>query len=190
MSTDTLHELTEKPMNWRSWLLVLAALLQLVMLAGVYLGAKYPLWTGEPVTLRVVPVDPRDLFRGNYARLNYGISSLPASLLPDQDTLREGQRVYVTLAPGEDGFWQATALSTQRPEHGTVVRGRVQWASGGQYVLRYGIEAWFAPKEKALALEDTLRGGGAARVMLAANGKAALVAVGERPSEFVDEQQQ
>lgn len=190
MSTDTLHTLTEKPMNWRSGLLVLAALLQLAILAGVYLGAKYPAWTGEPVTLRVVPVDPRDLFRGNYARLNYQVSSLPASLLPDNETLREGQRVYVTLTPGDDGFWQASALSAERPAQGTVLRGRVQWVSGEQYALRFGIEAWFAPKEKALALEDTLREGGAAQVMLAANGKAALVAVGERPSEFVDKQQQ
>ena len=35
-----------------------------------------PLWTGKEIRVKVVPVDPRSLFRGNYARLNYDFSRL------------------------------------------------------------------------------------------------------------------
>ena len=44
--------------------------------------------------------------------------------------------------------------------------------------IRYGIEAYFLPREKALALEKALRNSGSvATVMVAPNGKAALMEV-------------
>ena len=42
------------------------------------------------------------------------------------------------------------------------------------YRVRFGIEAFFAPKEKALELEKDLRNGGAAILMVSNSGRAAL----------------
>jgi uncharacterized membrane-anchored protein len=39
----------------------------------------YWIETGEKIMLRVEPVDPRDLFRGDYVSLSYEISSLDRS---------------------------------------------------------------------------------------------------------------
>ena len=39
------------------------------------------LTSGREITLPIVPVDPRDLFRGEYVRLGYDIGSVPARLL-------------------------------------------------------------------------------------------------------------
>ena len=36
---------------------------------------------GREIVLPIVPVDPRDLFRGEYVRLGYDISTVPAMLL-------------------------------------------------------------------------------------------------------------
>jgi uncharacterized membrane-anchored protein len=55
---------------------LMAIAFQIVVLAGEYLGAVYPLWTGQEIKLKIVPVDPRSLFRGNYARLGYSISTV------------------------------------------------------------------------------------------------------------------
>ncbi len=41
----------------------------------------------------------------------------------------------------------------------------------------YGIEAFFAPKEKALKLEEDLRDGGVTVLMVSAGGKARIKAV-------------
>jgi uncharacterized membrane-anchored protein len=60
--------------------LVLVSVLQIGILAFEYLGAVYPLWSDVSVRLKTVPVDPRSLFRGNYAQLRYEISRLPMSL--------------------------------------------------------------------------------------------------------------
>ena len=57
-------------------LALLAALtLQVAILAGVFVNGFYPLWLGKEIRLETRPVDPRDLFRGNYARLGYDFST-------------------------------------------------------------------------------------------------------------------
>lgn len=159
--------------------LVLVTLFQVVVLATEYLGAIYPLWQGREIMLKVVPVDPRSLFRGNYAQLDYDISIIPSVGL-DAEKLRVGEIVYVRLKQGVDGLYVFDSATLEQPKKGLYIRGRLTspgWLARDSLQLRYGIEAWFAPKEKALTLERELRGGGVAQVMVAANGRAALKSV-------------
>ena len=67
--------------------LVAAVLLQLAVLGGLFVYSQYPLWVGTEVRLATVPVDPRDLFRGQYVRLNYALSRQP---LPEMELPRAG----------------------------------------------------------------------------------------------------
>ena len=76
--------------------LVVVVFAQVLILAGEYLNSIYPIWFGQEVRLKTVPVNPRSLFRGNYARLNYDISTVP---LPETGTqfLRQHAIIYVSL---------------------------------------------------------------------------------------------
>ena len=165
----------------RSWImrgLVAAVLLQLGILAVEYVNSVYPLWTGQEVRLKTVPVDPRSLFRGNYARLNYDISNITLQEKEDTPAPRRGEIVYVKLKQDEDGVHVFDGASLSKPDMGLYIRGRIRiprWnRAASPYRVHYGIEAFFAPKEKALALEKDLRRGSVAIVMVANNGKAAL----------------
>ena len=157
--------------------------LQTAVLAGEYLGAVYPIWTGEPVRLKTVPVDPRSLFRGNYARLRYEISEIPVSDLGADGRLRGGEVIYVRLARGEDGVYEYAGAGLTRPDSGVFLRGRAdharrwRWDESHRLHVRYGIEAYCAPRDKALDLERELRQGAVAEIMVAGNGKAALTGV-------------
>ncbi len=154
--------------------LAIAISLQIIVLAGEYLGATYPLWTGVEIKLKAVPIDPRSLFRGNYARLNYEISSIDAKSLEGKKP-RPGDFIYIKLKPSLEGFYVFDGAGLEKPESGTFIRGRVEKVGQSQRIpVRYGIEAYFAPRETALALERQLRKGGVAQVTIAANGKAAL----------------
>jgi len=160
--------------------LLLVSLLQVVVLAGEYLGAVYPHWSETTVKLKTIPVDPRSLFRGNYASLNYDISTLPVTLYKGPQQLRENERVYVLLELDEDGISTARQVLLRPPAQGLFIRGRIKnrrWGNKDNLSIKYGIEAWFAPKREALALEKRLRSGALAEVSLATNGKAALKAV-------------
>jgi uncharacterized membrane-anchored protein len=165
------------------WLMAAIAL-QLGVLAMEYLGSVWPLWTGEEVRLEIAPVDPRSLFRGNYARLAYTVASVESKLFEGSSrTLRKGEVVYVFLEEGEGGVWHATRVQLEEPLSGLFLRGRLiqTWPGTEQPLrVRYGIEAWFAPKEKALEIEQATRrrqGEGArayAVVAVAGSGRATL----------------
>jgi len=158
--------------------LMIIIVFQLIVLSSEYLGAIYPLWTGKEIKIKTIPVDPRSLFRGNYARLQYDISTIDATYFDGKKDLRNDEVVYVKLKPAEDGLFVFEDAGLEKPEKGPFLRGRLQRNRSRNkssiYNVRYGIEAYFAPKEKALALEKDLRRGGVAIIMIAENGKATL----------------
>lgn len=141
--------------------LIAAVALQFAVLSMEYLGSVWPLWTGEEVRLQIAPVDPRSLFRGNYARLTYTVATVESKLFAGpKRTVRKGEVVYVFLEEAEDDVWHATRVQLEQPLSGLFLRGRLTqtWPGTEQPLrVRYGIEAWFAPKEKALAIEQAVR---------------------------------
>ena len=67
------------------------ALCILLGIAGIFiLYLSWPLLTGTVVILKTQPVDPFDLFRGQYMTINYEISSVE---LPEET--KEGDDIYV-----------------------------------------------------------------------------------------------
>ena len=188
--------------------LLLVVIAQLTVLAAEWGIAHYPLWKGQELRIRVEPVDPRDLFRGNYARLGYDMTTLRADL--GEDDFAKGDVVYVSLQPDDVLGWRAVAIHAHRPADAVFLRARVkrvfrgnhqvrrgrdandEWIwetlpNRGGYELRYGIEAWFAPKLKARQVEKDLRDGGWAIIKVADSGRAALVGLDLPPSSDDDE---
>ena len=157
-----------------------AIALQVIVLAGMVASAAMPLWTGAEVRVATLPVDPRSMFRGNYARLNYDFSTLPEDAPDGVGELRAGEIVYVSLESGKDGLYRYARASLERPEGGVFLRGRIQ-RGGAPYRVRYGIEAFFAPKKEALRLERELRDGGVAVLRVSASGRAAIEGIVPSP---------
>ncbi len=153
--------------------LVAMIVVQVCLLVGMVALAAKPLYTGQEVRVATLPIDPRSLFRGNYARLNYDFSSLPKNALAEHKRLRNGEPLYVTLTAGDKGLYEYAGVTLEKPESGVFIRGRLQNRYSRQRV-KYGIEAWFAPKQEALRLERELRDGAVAVLMIDSSGKAAL----------------
>src|SRR3954465_3838106 len=82
---------------------------QLTILVAMIAMRALPLLTGQTVLVRVVPVDPRDLFRGDYVILSYEFSRMPPqgvegiSEVQRRGGSKEGRTVYVPLVPDSDG---------------------------------------------------------------------------------------
>lgn len=156
-----------------------AIVAQVLILFGMVVSAALPLTTGTDITVRTRPVDPRDLFRGNYAQLSYDFSRVPLQELASTTPLRTGEVVYVSLREGRDGLYEFAAASLEKPVDGLFLRGRVEYVMEDQVSLLYGIEAFFAPKETALALEQTLRERAVATLAVSGSGRARIRAVGD-----------
>ncbi|GAA5525554.1 hypothetical protein Maes01_02124 [Microbulbifer aestuariivivens] len=164
--------------RWRLLILAAGVLFQFLVLIGMYVTAQIPLWTGREIRIETVPVDPRSLFRGNYARLQYAFSELDADEFGKEAPLRTGEVVYIRLQADQQGLYRYAGASLEPPADGVFLRGRVsglRWrAEGSAYPVRYGIEAFFAPREKALKLESALRQGGVAVLRVSSSGRTRL----------------
>lgn len=162
------------------WGVVLTSLLQGCILVGEYVTAALPLWTGQEVKVKTIPIDPRSLLRGQYVRLNYSFTQLPTKELISEHDLRNGEVVYVSLKNAGDHYEYLSA-SLEEPRQGVFLRGRIanrKYEEDREYFrIRYGIEALFLPKKDAINKETKLRDGGIATIMVASNGKARLVEV-------------
>lgn len=107
---------------------------------------------GRELRLRAQPVDPLDVFRGNFVVLRYEISTLPVQF----DTER-GERLCVRLTE-RDGEWSGSLALPEEPDGDTVICGRArQDARAGEQVgIEYGIETYFASADRAQEIEDSI----------------------------------
>src|SRR6516164_5539853 len=59
------------------WVFLATVAFQLLVLSGMIAGNAIPYRGADVVLLKVMPVDPRDLFRGDYVILGYDITRIP-----------------------------------------------------------------------------------------------------------------
>jgi len=147
-------------------IIILAAII--VIASGVILYLSLPLLTGETVVLKTQPVDPFDMFRGQYLTINYEISRVN---LPENTT--EGKTVYVSLKEGDDKIWHAEKISLSKPESGIFIRGTAKQSWRG---VEYGIEQYFFERDAHIPRMDSVKvkidGSGQARIVeLLMNGQ-------------------
>ena len=109
---------------------------------------------GDEIRLKAQPVDPLDVFRGNYVVLSYDISRLQVI-----SEVRRGQRLCADLFESL-GAWSARYAYRARPT-GKSICGRARHdARGGESVgIEYGIETYYASAERAREIESSIAGG-------------------------------
>jgi uncharacterized membrane-anchored protein len=155
----------------RKALLALAAvaLAQTAVLAYMVIDRIQLLRSGREITLPIVPVDPRDLFRGEYVRLDYPAAQV--ALAPtDGVPVKRNETLYVTLEKAAEGEWRPVEVGrTLRREDNPdriVLKGRSLWDAPVYdrwrgATVKYGIESYFVrqgegPKLEALARQKKL----------------------------------
>lgn len=162
-----------------------AFLIQAGLLGWLIVDRALLLKNGKEIRLAVVPVDPRDMLRGDYVVLAYPISQLSAGDLNGEDEFHEGDTIYVSLADVE-GDWKAISMGHAKPAHGLFLRGTVsdRFAQTGctdpaseclQYRVAYNLERFFVPEGTGRELES-LRNNQrmSVDVAVSADGRAAL----------------
>ncbi len=119
---------------------------------------------GRRIHLRTAPIDPRDIFRGDYVRLEYEVSTLAPTLLSEElaaSEIRRGQSVYTELQVGPGDLAHAVGVTLSKPASGIYLRGRAEASSkpgAGPLRLTYGIEKYFVQQGRGIEIEQK-RGG-------------------------------
>lgn len=140
--------------NLKYWFIAVICL-QVLFLAAEAARYQIRLSTGTIVYLKVVPVDPRSVFMGNYFDLAFDISTLPKTMLsgnPKLDLNGGYPEVWVALEPSTP-YAKAVAVLGYLPQDQP---GRVylkanastySW-SKGSLNLRYGLERYYIPESR------------------------------------------
>ncbi|MGE0583535.1 MAG: GDYXXLXY domain-containing protein [Flavobacteriaceae bacterium] len=157
----------------RMWprILLLAAL-QIGALVWMIADRAMILNSRVEVTLKVVPIDPRDFFRGDYVTLSYDISRLHVPQGTPAAAIEPNEDVFVRVAPGPDGTAEVLEVAQDRPSgEGVVLRGRLLGSFGERRVtgqdesegcgaemcvtlrVDYGIDRYFVPEGKGRDIE-------------------------------------
>ncbi|MCK9420892.1 MAG: GDYXXLXY domain-containing protein [Nitrospirae bacterium] len=105
---------------------ILIVCLQVLLLLGIIAYREYWIATGDKVVLKTTPVDPRDLFRGDYVNLTYEITNLLLDSGSQKPDFLPGQSIYVNLDMIADGTSFAASVSKERPASGQYIQGRVR----------------------------------------------------------------
>lgn len=183
LSADTVA--LKIPPLWRAAAVALLLILGLITL--VEQRARI-LRGGTEVRLRTVPIDPRDLFRGDYVVLAYPISTVETS--SGGEDFRRGERVFVTLLRDGEGFARPAAVSREWPKangDAVVITGRVTATSAcavkadgttdcnaGRLRVAYGLESYFVPQGQGKAIETTDRSRVEVVAAVSGSGEAAI----------------
>ncbi|WP_457583091.1 GDYXXLXY domain-containing protein [Ensifer canadensis] len=143
---------------------LIAAGLQTAALGYMVESRASILRNGKEVLLKTVPVDPRDLLRGDYVILSYDVSWLAPELFKGEwPTAPEETTVFVRLAKQADGFWGASEASFKplAPTEGSVVLQSQPFTfypsaseNPSSINVAYGIERFYVPEGEGRVLEQ------------------------------------
>lgn len=146
---------------------VVLALAQSLAIGWMVLDRVQILRSEQEITLTPEPVDPRDLFRGDYVILSYPIEAPPRAAADEENDFRqprrpfaEGRALWARIAPDAGGVWRTVELTARRP----AATGDAVWLratadgfrDGAHLVvrrLRFGLERYYVPEGEGRPLE-------------------------------------
>ena len=170
----------------------LAALVLCGLILATVVQRAGILRSGQEARLEIVPVDPRDLFRGDYVVLTYRIGTVDFPKDAMSSPFTRGQQVFVTLRPDGSNKSKAVAISAERPAvSGTdiVISGVVSSPStcplnetgirdcklgSNAAGVRYGLESYFVPEGEGKKIELTPKALLEVVAAIAPSGQAAI----------------
>lgn len=174
-------------------ILYLTVVFWLLTFSGLIAYKEYTLRTGTEVMLKTLPVDPRDLFRGDYVTLNYEISTLDLEKLQAEDSnFYNDEPVYLALEL-KNGYGVPKEIYTTPPKDGLYIKGKItniiyDWKTDESGIMTeeetieelrvdYGIESYFVPEGRGMEIEEAQRTGKtevAAKVIIDKYGNAVI----------------
>lgn len=144
-----------------------------ILILGFIAKQEFTIQTGREVLLETIPVDPRDLLRGDYVILNYKIAQIPLNY----SDFAENETVYVALNPDKKNIAHISDITKEKP-CGLYLKGKtckcqtsIPFYRSGR-CISYGIESYFVKEGHGRKLERDLRDGVLVKVVIDKYGQA------------------
>ena len=131
-----------------------AIVLIILVIGGMIYQQEKILQEGDSIILKTRPVDPRDLFRGEYVILRYEIENdEKIKAVIDSENLKDREKVFIQLSLNENGIASvdgATASVLMAESFGDLwITGQVD----GSGVRFPSLEQFYVPEGAGLPIE-------------------------------------
>lgn len=137
---------------------VLLVMAQVVFVGNMVRSSEAVLTSGQRVTLQTRPIDPRDLFRGDYVILDYAIEAIPRLGVPwEMENPSEGDRIWVVLEPRGEFSEPTAVLGSPAAGDAVAIRGTITWVRDDEVGVDYDINEYFVPEGRGWEVERAQR---------------------------------
>jgi uncharacterized membrane-anchored protein len=171
-------------MTNRSKQLIFACVVPVLILLGMTATPLYTLIKGDEILLQTVPVDPSDLFRGDYVALQYKAEEIPRALV-DKEVVSQMEAgeydltVYVLLEK-KDGIHTPVKVVLNKPKNGIYLKGKLEHLGSNASqksvaYLTYSLDKYFLEDNTGLEWEEASAKGEILAKVKVKNGYAYLV---------------
>jgi len=151
-------------------LVYLAVLIPIIILLGMTVLPMMTYFFGEEILLETQPVDPRDIFRGDYVSLRFVINQVDRDLFPkelwDKDTYQKYRhKALYAILKKEGDYYTVERISFEEPNHPFYLDAKVKlYTSLHDYYreevfVEYPIDRYFVPENTGKDLEELSRKG-------------------------------
>ncbi|WP_019241946.1 MULTISPECIES: GDYXXLXY domain-containing protein [Bacillus] len=158
----------------------------LLILLGMIVKPIFSSLYGETIVLKTLPLDPTDLFYGDYVTLNLEISEVSAEKVSSEvvHELRKNQddhfwgptkqiKVYTLLTKKED-VYEVDQVLLKKPEKGLYIKGKIPAYHYSTelpyYHIDYGIDRYYIEENTGEKIEKQSQTGDVKVVIKLANG--------------------
>ncbi|NYT19584.1 MAG: GDYXXLXY domain-containing protein [Methanosarcinales archaeon] len=127
----------------------------LIIITLIFLPKMVTLSLGKDILLKTEPVDPRDVFRGDYVTLNYEISTIDLGETPYDHDFLMGESIYATLSEKEK-YWTIDSVSHTKPDINdkeVCMKGTVRGSYDDIVAVSWGIESYFVPEGEGIPIQ-------------------------------------
>ncbi len=127
-----------------------------LIVIGFIATKQFTVQTGSEILLKTIPLDPRDLFRGDYVILRYDINRIHLdSIVTYEDSFIKDDQIYLKLEV-HSKYALPTQISKQAFKDGLFIKGTVIDAYDKSLNINYGIESYFVKQGTGHAIERNM----------------------------------
>ncbi|MCK9225953.1 MAG: GDYXXLXY domain-containing protein [Candidatus Muirbacterium halophilum] len=146
----------------KKYIYITIVIIQVLFLLFMVYSKHNHIEKGKKIILKVNPVDPRSIMRGEYIRLTYDFSELEIKL---ENKLPKGEAIYIILKNNLN-VWSYNGYSLKKPEKNlTFIKGHVKYSYAVldneknkkfKLFINFGIEDYYVEEGKAIDYENKI----------------------------------
>ncbi|MDP4164343.1 MAG: GDYXXLXY domain-containing protein [Bacillota bacterium] len=173
-------------MNNRAKQLLVACSLPVLILLGMCVTPLYTILYGKEIILQTKPIDPSDMFRGDYVSLRYEAEEVPKSLVESAvlKAANDGQtnfKVYVNLEK-KGAVYTPSKVTLKKPDHGVYLNGNFSYMTPPDdqrdvAFIEYSLDKYFVPDNTGTKWEQNATKGAVWAKVKVNNGYAVLTGI-------------